>query len=98
MPPHPIRSLSRSLPVSLPLALALAAPASAQDSARGPRSPYWQQHVAYDISAALDEPSGVLAGAERIRYVNHSPATLTTFSLHLYLNAFRPGSRWSDAD
>jgi hypothetical protein len=100
MPPHPIRSLSRSraLAVSLPLVLALAPPASAQDSARGPRSPYWQQHVAYDITAALDEPSGVLAGAERIRYVNHSPATLTTFSLHLYLNAFRPGSRWSDAD
>ena len=40
----------------------------------------------------------MLSGAQRIRYTNRSPDTLTTFSLHLYLNAFRPGSRWSDAD
>jgi peptidase M1-like protein len=59
---------------------------------------YWQQEVAYQIQARLDEPRGVLAGAERIRYTNRSPDTLTTFSLHLYLNAFRPGSRWADAD
>ncbi|HET8649520.1 MAG TPA: M1 family metallopeptidase [Gemmatimonadales bacterium] len=61
-------------------------------------SPYWQQAVAYHITAKLDEPTGVIAGTERINYVNHSPDTLTTFSLHLHLNAFRPGSRWSDAD
>jgi hypothetical protein len=59
---------------------------------------YWQQQVAYEISARLDESRGVLSGTERIRYVNRSPDTLTTFSLHLYLNAFRPGSRWADAD
>ena len=65
-----------------------------------PSSPitYWQQQVAYEIEARLDEPSGVLAGTEHIRYLNRSPDTLTTFSLHLYLNAFRPGSRWADAD
>jgi hypothetical protein len=59
---------------------------------------YWQQEVAYEINARLDEPAGVLSGTERIRYTNRSPDTLTTFSLHLYLNAFRPGSRWADAD
>ncbi len=59
---------------------------------------YWQQQVAYEISARLDESRGVLSGTERIHYVNRSPDTLTTFSLHLYLNAFRPGSRWADAD
>ena len=59
---------------------------------------YWQQEVGYEIEARLDEPSGVLSGTERIRYTNRSPDTLTTFSLHLYLNAFRPGSRWSAAD
>jgi hypothetical protein len=59
---------------------------------------YWQQEVHYDISARLDEPAGVLSGTERIVYLNRSPDTLTTFSLHLYLNAFRPGSRWADAD
>ena len=59
---------------------------------------YWQQEVAYEITARLDESRGVLSGTERIHYVNRSPDTLTTFSLHLYLNAFRPGSRWADAD
>ncbi len=59
---------------------------------------YWQQQVAYEISARLDEPAGVLGGTQRIQYTNRSPDTLTSFSLHLYLNAFRPGSRWSDAD
>jgi hypothetical protein len=61
-------------------------------------APYWQQEVAYEIEARLDEPRGVLSGVERIRYTNRSPDILTTFSLHLYLNAFRPGSRWADAD
>nr|MBA3260090.1 hypothetical protein [Gemmatimonadales bacterium] len=60
--------------------------------------PYWQQDVAYEISARLDEPSGVLAGEALISYRNNSPDTLTTFSLHLHLNAFRPGSRWAEAD
>jgi len=60
--------------------------------------PYWQQDVAYEISARLDERSGVLAGSQSIRYRNNSPDTLTSFSLHLYLNAFRPGSLWSAAD
>ncbi len=67
------------------------------DTSTGPL-PYWQQRVSYDISASLDEPSGVLSGGERIWYINRSPDTLSTFALHLYLNAFRPGSRWSDAD
>ena len=71
--------------------LLLQQPASASQS-------HWQQDVAYEITARLDEPSGVLSGTERIRYTNRSPDTLRTFSLHLYLNAFRPGSRWSDAD
>ena len=61
-------------------------------------TPYWQQKVAYEISARLDEPSGVLSGRQRILYTNESPDTLTTFSLHLYLNAFRPSSRWADVD
>ena len=60
--------------------------------------PYWQQDVTYEIAARLDEPSGILRGTERIEYRNNSPDTLTTFSLHLHLNAFRPGSRWADAD
>jgi len=63
-----------------------------------PATPYWQQRVAYEITASLDEPSGVLSGKVRIRYVNQSPDTLHDFNVHQYLNAFRPGSRWSAAD
>ncbi len=59
---------------------------------------YWQQDVHYEIVAQLDEPSGVLSATERITYINNSPDTLTEFYLHLYLNAFRPGSRWADRD
>lgn len=69
-----------------------------QQAPAAPANPYWQQDVAYEISARLDEPAGVLSGGERIRYRNASPDTLTSFSLHLYLNAFRPGSRWADVD
>lgn len=76
------------------LLLALGNPDSALRDAR----PYWQQRVAYDISARLEEPLGVLRGAQRIRYVNNSPDTLRTFSLHLHLNAFRPGSQWTVRD
>ncbi len=70
----------------------------AQQAAPGGLPPYWQQEVAYEITARLDEPSGVLAGEERIHYRNNSPDTLDSFSLHLHLNAFRPGSRWADVD
>ena len=61
-------------------------------------TPYWQQRISYDISASLDEPAGLLRGTERVVYRNQSPDTLRTFAFHLYLNAFRPGSRWADAD
>ncbi|HEX7121193.1 MAG TPA: M1 family metallopeptidase, partial [Gemmatimonadaceae bacterium] len=59
---------------------------------------YWQQQVVYRITASLDEPSGVLTGRARITYVNQSPDTLRDFYVHQYLNAFRPGSRWSAVD
>ncbi len=56
---------------------------------------YFQQDLHYTISARLDEPSGVLAGSGQMRYRNNSPDTLTTMAFHLYLNAFRPGSKWA---
>jgi hypothetical protein len=80
------------------IVLALLALPQAPVESRAPAGAYWQQEVAYEITARLDEPSGILSGAERITYHNQSPDTLTSFALHLYLNAFRPGSRWADAD
>jgi hypothetical protein len=74
-----------------------------QAPAPGPRAPgdssgYWQQDVHYTVRAALDEPSGVMIAAGRIVYRNNSPDTLRAFYVHLYLNAFRPGSRWSESE
>jgi hypothetical protein len=86
----------------LPLVLAVVPALTVQsaDTARPVRKggQPWHQDVAYDITARLDEPRGVLEGAQTIRYVNRSPDTLVTFALHLHLNAFRPGSRWSETD
>ena len=90
-PPRPLPSAESSVIALVLLALPQAGPSE-------PAVPYWQQDVAYEITARLDEPAGVLSGTERIRYQNASPDTLTSFSLHLHLNAFRPGSRWADAD
>jgi hypothetical protein len=69
-----------------------------QAATPGPRAPYWQQDVRYEIQASLDEAAGVLSGSQRMFYHNNSPDTLSTISFHLHLNAFRPGSRWADAD
>jgi hypothetical protein len=58
----------------------------------------WQQDLSYRITASLDEAAGVLRGTQAVLYRNRSPDTLRTIAFHLYLNAFRPGSRWADAD
>jgi hypothetical protein len=65
---------------------------------QSPPAGYWQQRLEYRIEARLDESQGTLSGSQRVRYQNNSPDTLRTVSFHLYLNAFRPGSRWADAD
>jgi hypothetical protein len=78
------------IPPAILLALALQGPAGS--------APYWQQRLDYTITATLDEPRGTLGGNQRVVYHNNSPDSLRTVSFHLYLNAFRPGSRWSDAD
>ena len=59
----------------------------------GPR-PYFQQEIRFTTQARLDEQSGVLSATGRLNYKNNSPDTLTQIAFHLYLNAFRPGSKW----
>src|SRR5438128_12652705 len=51
-----------------------------------------------DWSSDVCSSDLVLSGNVRISYVNQSPDTLRDFYVHQYLNAFRPGSRWSAAD
>ncbi|MEO8139807.1 MAG: M1 family metallopeptidase, partial [Gemmatimonadota bacterium] len=78
--------------------IALFSLAAAVQAAPGANTPYWQQSVRYEIHASLNELTGVLSGTQRVVYVNHSPDALDRISFHLHLNAFRPGSRWADAD
>src|SRR5207237_740639 len=89
----PARSLLCSFPILMPSFGSLFLLLLARDT-----TGYWQQQVAYRITASLNEQTGVLTGRERISYVNRSSATLRDFYVHQYLNAFRPGSRWATAD
>lgn len=57
-----------------------------------------RQRANYTITARLDEEAQKLVAAGRMVYVNNSPDTLREMYVHQYLNAFRPGSKWSAAD
>ena len=59
---------------------------------------YWHQRVSYTITAKLDERAERVRASSTLRYANNSPDTLREMFVHQYLNAFRPGSRWSAAD
>ena len=59
---------------------------------------YWQQRVNYTIVANLDETQTKLHSRATLVYVNNSPDTLREMFFHQYLNAFRPGSKWSARD
>src|SRR4051812_5600611 len=64
----------------------------------GDTSGYWQQRVTYTMVAQLDEGLLGIKAQGRLTYVNNSPDTLRDMYFHQYLNAFRPGSKWSAAD
>jgi Peptidase family M1 domain len=70
----------------------------ATSPASGDTIGYWQQHVHYTIVATLDEAQTKLHGRATLVYVNNSPNTLSEMYVHQYLNAFRPGSKWSAVD
>ena len=59
---------------------------------------YWQQRADYRIVATLDERRGEVVATGTLRYVNQSPDVLRELWGHQHLNAFRPGSKWSEAD
>ena len=109
-----LAALSTSRPASAQTSAPLPAYAPARDSAQRfagrPSAPsrtspasgdtvgYWQQRADYQIIARLDETRERLVASARLTYVNASPDTLRELFVHQYLNAFRPGSRWSADD
>ena len=74
-------------------------PAYAQAVARGTRTrsgrpgrSNWVQHARYAIEATLDPAAARVSGREHVTYLNDSPDTLRRIGVHLYQNAFAPGS------
>ncbi len=53
---------------------------------------YWQQRVRYVMKADVDVKNHRYHGRQEIVYKNNSPDTLREIWVHLYWNAFRPGS------
>lgn len=56
------------------------------------QSDRWQQKVQYKIDVDMDVQSNKFKGVESIAYTNNSPDTLRQLFIHLYWNAFQPGS------
>ena len=83
--------------IGFALAMQVAA-AMGTSPAGGDTTGYWQQRVNYSIIVHLDEGLMGFTAQGRLRYVNNSPDTLREMYFHQYLNAFRPGSKWSEAD
>ncbi len=52
----------------------------------------WQQHVKYDMNVDVDVKTNRFTGIEKIAYTNNSPDKLDRLFIHLYWNAFQPGS------
>jgi len=50
---------------------------------------YWQQEVHYTIDVSLNDNEHTLDGFLKLRYINHSPDTLTFIWFHLWPNAFK---------
>ena len=88
-----------SLGLTLLLALQQAtSPVSPTTPPSADTAGYWQQRADYRISARLDEARSAVRATATLKYVNNSPDTLREIYLHQHLNAFRPGSKWSEVD
>jgi len=53
---------------------------------------YWQQAIDYEIIVDFDHNNHQFSGNEIIKYKNNSPEDLNKVFMHLYYNAFQPGS------
>jgi hypothetical protein len=56
------------------------------------QSDRWQQKVKYTMNIDMNVQTNQYKGKQKIDYWNNSPDTLTRVFIHLYWNAFQPGS------
>jgi aminopeptidase N len=62
-----------------------------------PSKDYWQQDVAYEIKAEINDSSDILtANYYKLIYTNNSPQELKEIYFHLYENAFQPNSYYDN--
>ncbi len=86
-------SLQQSVADTSPFrALALPTPTRARGASGVPGPDYWQQRADYVIRATLDTGRQVLAGSERIHYVNHAPDALAFVWVQIEQDIFAPNS------
>lgn len=52
----------------------------------------WQQKIKYSIDVNLDVKTNIMKGKEVVTYWNNSPDSLDKIFVHLFWNAFQPGS------
>src|SRR5919112_2987588 len=52
----------------------------------------WQQRVKYSMNIDMNVQMNQYKGKQKIDYWNNSPDTLSRVFIHLYWNAFQPGS------
>lgn len=72
--------------------LDLPAPNAYRAASGAPGHAYWQNRADYTIAARLDTATHILTGDLTLRYVNHSPDTLTFLWLQVEQNAFQSNS------
>jgi hypothetical protein len=56
------------------------------------QSDRWQQRVKYTMNIDMNVQTNQYKGKQKIDYWNNSPDTLSSVFIHLYWNAFQPGS------
>lgn len=61
-------------------------------SSAQPQPGYWQQQANYKLDVEVNKKNYQYKGTQEIEYINNSPDTLKQLFIHLYFNAFQPGS------
>lgn len=56
------------------------------------QSSYWQQAIKYKMVIDFNHDNHTFNGTQNIKYFNNSPDELSKVFMHLYYNAFQPGS------